>query len=332
MHVRRRKRVDMPLLISPELVEPMVRGLVGAIDVDGGATDEQLAVLRAITAHLWQRPDLDPAGLSPLSSAEVASAITTAGARRRFAEVMFTLEMCRHPLTDEQVRVTESYSEALGSSLEEVQIFRTAIDEGVEKAKSDFDRFFNAFAVDRSEIAFRDRARETPKLDKELQERIERFHTLSEGTVGWSLSEFYRTYGFAVPGSEVTPNTYLYFDHDMIHVISGIAPTGPGEIALGAFQMAMDDNPVNTFAFFSPLVVHEAGLGTIDDIVESEHTLARPGAAELLGQEFERGAKTTGDFAFVDHLLLAERPLKDVRREFGVVTPDDPNDGHHIFW
>lgn len=322
----------MALLVSPELVEPMVRGLVGAIDVNGGPTDEQLAVLRAVTTHLWQRPDLDPAGLSPLSPADVASAITTAGARRRFAEVMFTLEMCRHPLTDEQVRVAETYSAALGSSLEEVQIFRTAIDEGVEKAKSDFDRFFKAYAVDRSEIAFRDRARETPKLDTELQERIERFHTLPEGTVGRSLSEFYRTYGFAVPGSEVTPNTYLYFDHDMIHVISGIAPTGPGEIALGAFQMAMDDNPVNTFAFFAVLVVHEAGLGTVDDIVESEHTLARPGAAELLGQEFERGAKTTGDFAFVDHLQLSKRPLEDVRREFGVVTPDDPNDGHHIFW
>jgi hypothetical protein len=98
------------------------------------------------------------------------------------------------------------------------------------------------------------------------------------------------------------------------------------------YNTSMDDNPVNTFAFFSPLVVHEAGLGTIDDIVESEYTLSRPGAAELLGQEFERGAKTTGDFAFVDHLQLAERPLEDVRREFGVLTPDDPNDGHHIFW
>ena len=42
MQVRIRKRADMALLVSPELVEPMVRGLVGAIDVDGGATDEQL--------------------------------------------------------------------------------------------------------------------------------------------------------------------------------------------------------------------------------------------------------------------------------------------------
>ena len=93
----------MPRLVPPESVEPVVRGLVGAVDVDGGPTDVQMAVLRAVTTHLWGRPDLDPAALEPLGPDELAGAVPDAGARRRFHTVLFTIEQCRHPLTDTQI-------------------------------------------------------------------------------------------------------------------------------------------------------------------------------------------------------------------------------------
>jgi hypothetical protein len=245
---------------------------------------------------------------------------------------MFTLESCRHPLTDAQVSRCETYAGALGSSPAEVAILRTAIDEGVARAAADFDRFFSDMATARSEPRFRDRTLEAPHLDPEVVDTVRRFHELPEGTLGWCLADFYATHGFAVPGSEITPNTYLYFDHDNIHVISGIAPTGIGEIALGAFQMCMDDNPASTFAFFSPLVLHETGISTIDDIVAKGSTLSRPYAAELLGSEMARGSRTTGDFAWIDHLELAPLPLDEVRARFGVERPADPDDGHHIYW
>lgn len=322
----------MPKLVEEADVETVVRGLVGAIDVDGGPTDEQLRVLAAITTHLWERPDLDPAAITPLGPDETSARLTDDGARRRFGEVMFTLEMCRHPLTDGQVTRCEAYSAALGTTLEQAEIFRTAIDQGVAKASADFHRFFEGMAPARSEPAFRDRTLEAPHLDPELVERVQRYHELPEGTVGWCLADFYATHGFAVPGSEITPNNYLYFDHDHIHIISGIAPTGIGEIALGGFQIAMDDNPASVFAFFSPLVVHEAGIGAIDDIESVEYTMDRPYAAELLGREMARGARTTGDFAWVDHLALAEVPLAEVRERFGVEPPVNPDDGHHLYW
>ena len=46
----------MPLLVAPALVDAVTQGLLGAIDVDGGATDEQLAVLRAVVTYLWAKP------------------------------------------------------------------------------------------------------------------------------------------------------------------------------------------------------------------------------------------------------------------------------------
>jgi hypothetical protein len=319
------------LIAAPD-VETVVRGLVGVIDVEDGPTGEQLAVLRAVVVHLFERADLDPADLAPIGPDDTAARLTDPDARRRFGELMFTLESCRHPLTDAQVSRCEAYAAALGSSPAEVAILRTAIDDGVARAAADFDRFFSDMASARSEPRFRDRSLEAPHLDPEVVDTVRRFHELPEGTLGWCLADFYATHGFAVPGSEITPNTYLYFDHDNIHVISGIAPTGIGEIALGAFQMCMDDNPASTFAFFSPLVLHETGISTIDDIVAKGSTLSRPYAAELLGSEMARGSRTTGDFAWIDHLELAPLPLHEVRARFGVERPVDPDDGHHIYW
>ena len=322
----------MTRLVTAPDVETVVRGLVGVIDVDGGPTDEQLAVLRAVVVHLFERDDLDPGDVAALGPDDTAARLADPSARRRFAELMFTLETCRHPLTDAQVGRCEAYAAALGSSPEEVRILRTAIDDGVARAATDFDRFFSNMVSARSEPRFRDRNLEPPHLDPEVVETVRRFHELPEGTLGWCLADFYATHGFAVPGSEITPNTYLYFDHDNIHVISGIAPTGIGEIALGGFQMCMDDNPASTFAFFSPLVLHETGISAIDDIVAKGSTLGRPYAAELLGAEMARGSRTTGDFAWIDHLELAPVPLAEVRARFNVEPPTDPDDGHHIYW
>ena len=322
----------MPRLVAAADVETVVRGLVGVIDVDGGPSDEQLAVLRAIVVHLFERDDLDLTSIIPLGPEATAGQLTGPAARRRFAELTFTLETCRHPLTDAQVSSCERYAAALGSSPEQVRVLRTAIDEGVAHAAADFDRFFSGMVAARSEPRFRSRNLEPPHLDPELVETVSNFHQLPEGTLGWCLADFYATHGFAVPGSEITPNTYLYFDHDNIHVISGIAPTGAGEIALGGFQMCMDDTPASTFAFFSPLVLHETGITAIDDIVAKGSTLDRPYAAELLGSEMARGSRTTADFAWVDHLELAPLPLEDVRARFGVEPPSRPDDGHHIYW
>jgi hypothetical protein len=322
----------VPRLVAATDVDTVVRGLVGVVDVDGGPSDEQLRVLDAVVVHLFERDDIELEHIVPLGPEETATRLADAAARRRFGELMFTLEACRHPLSRTQVESCERYAAALGSSPEEVHVLRVAIDDGVAHAAADFDRFFSGMVEARSEPRFRARDAEPPHLDPELVAIVNELHRLPEGTLGWCLADFYATHGFAVPGSEITPNTYLYFDHDNIHVISGVAPTGAGEIALGGFQMCMDDNPASTFAFFSPLVLHETGITAIDDIVATGSTLSRPDAAELLGSEMARGSRTTGDFAWIDHLELAPLPLAEIREHFGVERPLRPDDGHHIYW
>jgi hypothetical protein len=124
---------------------------------------------------------------------------------------------------------------------------------------------------------------------------------------------------------------HFFVAHDMTHVIAGIEPTGPGELALSAFQMAMDDNDVNRSALLASLIVHEVGVGSAGKLTSESGTLADGVAAELFARELARGAQCTADFSLVDHFALAPLPLTEVRARFGVMPPVDPEDGHHCW-
>ena len=111
----------------------------------------------------------------------------------------------------------------------------------------------------------------------------------------------------------------------MNHVITGYEPTGPGEIALGAFTLAMNDNDASWLQFMTNLLIHEAGMLKHGAILPKPESLERPGATELLGEALARGAQCTSDFSQIDHLSMATWPLDEVRTHFNVVplaTPD----------
>jgi len=104
----------------------------------------------------------------------------------------------------------------------------------------------------------------------------------------------------------------------MNHVIAGYEPTGQGEIALGAMQLAIADNDTHWLSFLGNLGVHEAGYLRVGSLVPKTASLARDGATAMLARAFARGAACTGDFTTIDHLALVERPLAEVRESFGV--------------
>jgi hypothetical protein len=319
----------MQFTLLPELVEPFVSGLLGGIDVDGGPTDEQLLVLDALVRHLWHRDDL-VGHVDPLGPAEVAAALADPVARRRFHEVLLTLEVCRHPMTPAQVDRVEEYAAALEFEGPDLRMLRDLADHGVEAAAADFSRFLEGNLAGRHEPSLRT-VPVTVVPEPELAARMQGLVDLPEGTVGRGLVDFYRRAGLTLPGVEGSAMNHWFVAHDTTHVIAGIEPTGPGEIALSAFQMAMDDNEVNRGALLASLVVHEAGFAGSESSMAEMGTLADPAAAELLGQEMERGAGCVADFSLADHMAMFERPLAEVREEFGVAAPSDPDDGHHCW-
>jgi len=93
----------MKIHLAPELVEPVASGLLGGITVDEGPTPEQIAVLQAVVGHLWKRPDIDVASLTPLDAEGLAKRVSDAQVRHFLVGVLMTLELCRHPETETQI-------------------------------------------------------------------------------------------------------------------------------------------------------------------------------------------------------------------------------------
>ncbi len=322
----------MSLSLAPELVEPFVAGLLGVCDVEGGPTEEQLVVLQAIATQVWRRPDLDLRATSALEPTELAEMITSPTDRRHFQEMIVTLEACRHPLTDAQLERAEAYEAAIGIVGPDAALFRTMVDEGTERAKADFARFLDGSVKARVEPSLRDVAVPDGSAEPELVARIEKMRSYASGTLGHAYVEFYDFAGLPLPGVEATPMNHFYVGHDMTHVISGIGTTAEAEVALSAFLMAMADDSVNRSALLASLIVHEAGFGDSNKVKAESGILARPGAADLLAAELVRGGECIADFSRVDHFAMAERPLAEIRAEFGVLTPANTDDGHHLFW
>jgi hypothetical protein len=319
----------MSLRLDTDRVEPMVAALLGAIDVDGGATPEQLAILGAITAHLWEQPALDLHSMTPLGPDAAAAALVDPIERRTFHEILVALEACRHPLSVEQLERAERYNRALSVSGAEVAMFRDLVQAGNQRAAADFARFLDATMPLRFEPTLRDLPISATDPQPELVELLFALQELPEGTLGREFFDFHARNGLPVPGVEGSTLNHFYVSHDMTHVIAGIGTTAAAEVALSAFQMAMNDNDINVAALLSSLIVHEVGFGSAGKVGSETHTLASTSSAALIGSELARGSRCTADFSIVDHLSIAEVPLVEVRAQFGVQPPIDPDDGHH---
>lgn len=319
----------MTIRLDPGLVEPFVGGLLGACDIDGGPTDEQVTVIAALTTHVWNRPDINVKSWPRLDANAVAALVTGPGDRRRFHEMLVTVEACRHPFSAAQLKQVERYVTALGVHGPEMDIFRHLVTHGTQRAADDFSRFLQANLAERSEPSLRDSPAPPDKPEPELAAQLEAMAQLPTGSLGRACMDFYQRHGLPVPGREASGMNHFFIAHDMTHVIAGIEPTGPGEVALSAFQMAMDDNPVNRSALLASLIVHEVGIGNAGKLTAEAATLADPAAAELLATELARGSLCTSDFSLVDHLAMAHLALDDVRAMYGVQPPVNPLDGHH---
>jgi hypothetical protein len=323
----------MGLILNQLDVEPAARGLLGSISCSGGPTIEQQRLLQALLAHLWDRPDLRVAALEPIGPQELAAALDDPSARRVVHLLQMTLEFCRHPQTEAQLELGRAYAEALDVTSDALEVSRDWLLQGVEKAAADVARIFNAFLPLRSEPGLADPLASAQQPEPELVALIEGFAQLPEGSLGRALLGYYARFGFPMPGQEACVLNHLDLAHDMTHVIAGIAATSAGEIALSAFQLAMQDNLINESALLASLVTHEAGFMSANPTLAPEQSsLDSPSAAYLLASELKRGSACSADFSLVDHLVLAPLPLAEVRQRFNVCRPLQPSAVDHLFW
>lgn len=167
------------------------------------------------------------------------------------------------------------------------------------------------------------------------------------GSLGWCFARFYARNRMALP-SRATPNPGYSVCHDRNRVITGHEPTGPGEIALGAFKLALHEREANWLASRTNFLIHGVRLfmhGTDLQFVpyggggEPYHgidgkrgALDLPGAAGLLAAGLQRGSQSTGNFSALDPRARADVPLAERRRQCNVVPLAVPMFDDAEFW
>jgi len=305
-------------VLLPDEVEPVVAALLGGISPRGGPTDEQMIVLGSIARHLWGQADVDLQKVTPLSCDEAAKAIQRPAARLRFAEMMMTLELCRHPMSLEQAELAEKYVAAMGIDDVEIEVTRTAITKGAEAAATDLERCYRQILPEISELTLRDRYLRLDQPDHALAARLRKLRDLPEDTLGYQYLEFYRRNNIELPGDDTHLPAH-YVNHDMNHVITGYEPTAAGEIARSGFLLAARESHHNWLEFLLTMSIHESGVLNHGDIRAKVATLDRAGVPEFLGTGLERGKHCAVDLSQVDHLEIAHLPLEQVRETFSIV-------------
>lgn len=313
---------------SADDADVFVAGLLGAIDVEGGPTHEQLAVLRAFVTHLWKRPDLDPATLTPLTADELAARLVDADRRLRFCEMLMTLELCRHPQSLAQIDRVETCAAALGVTGIALETTRTALERGSASVTGDLERLYSEILPEISERSLRDRYLHLDAPDPALADRLRAFADLPSGSLGRAYLAFYDRNGLTLPGDDVHLPAH-YVNHDMNHVITGYEPTAPGEIARSGFLMAADPSRHNWLEFLLTMSIHESGVVNHGEIRAKFATLSRPGVGDLLAEGLDRGRQCSVDLSRLDHLAIAGESLESIRARFHIVplahpVADDP--------
>jgi hypothetical protein len=338
------EEVAMTLPISPATASTLAGALHAVLVAGEGPTSEQRAVARAFGAHLL---GADPTGRQHTPDlGAVAAALPDARDRRRCIQMAIMTELCRHPRDRAQLAAVQDLADALGLDGPELESVRRLARESADAATHDFVRIYQEYRPALSEHRLLDGTGES-STDPVLWQQLDTLADLPTGTLGWAYVEFHRRNGFQLPRPG-TPAPAYYVSHDMGHVIAGYEPTGPGEIALGAFKLAASPTATNWMASMVNVLIHEVGLfkhGSTEQFVpfggapypgpgEQFGAMSLPGASDLIAEAFDRGAACTGDINTADHLALAVLPIRAVRERFGVrplsrpmIADDDP-----AFW
>ena len=308
-----------------DLTLSLLRVIRTAIDVGDGGTEQQRGMLVDVARVMFGLDDVDPDALEPLGPDDAAARFDTVTLRRRLGMFLVLFMLCRHPLTDEQVRRVEAYVDALGGADGDPGLIqaRTMVETQLLEISDDLKRAWDSAVDAMTEATLRDDYRTTETAAPELVERVLALRDLPRGTLGREYVEFYRDHGFALPG-EAPGVPGFFLGHDMCHLIAGCGPQAHEEIALGAFLLAARESADHWAYLLGVLAIMEYGAYAPPSFEPKIGTLARPGAMTVVLDAVLRGQQCYVDLTAVDHLAMAHLPIAEIRRRFNIAAPEPP--------
>jgi hypothetical protein len=322
-------------LSRPSRPETVVNAgaVLAATRPPGGTTDAQRLLLdatfEAMTGH-----DLTDEVLPSPTPAELAGHLERRAPafRTRCVHMMILSALVLRPVPAGVAERVASYSQALGVRDDLLETVASFAHSDAALAAVDFER--NGYTAGWSEersaalhtsaplAAGWDAVAEDPALAARWRDLAE----LPPGSLGRRVHELYRARGFAVPGTAGSAPPLLA-QHDWVHVLADYGTKVDAEIEVFGFIARANDDPRGFSLLAMVISLFETGyLREGAGLFEAfPGQLSQGGMSLRLGDAMRRGALSHGldgapdvDLMQVDWFSLADRPLAEVRRQFGI--------------
>jgi hypothetical protein len=293
--------------IHTNLAPYWLGGLIEATSVDGGPTDEQLRIIQGLLhGYFGIESSLD---LIPLPAEELRDIVTDTSSRYRLIQTMIILQFARHPASEELADSVERYAAALGVDEPMLVVARDAARHSRELLMADWARFARNSPIE-------------PQLrnqtDDEFAAQFDALRQCPDGSLGRGFIDFYQSNGFAMPYCATGLGVSLV-NHDFSHILTGYKPNDAvEEVALSAMLVSSANGEEHFSALAASMALYEVGLFDILGITPTKGVLDRHGAPDVFADAMRRGASCSADLSAIDHLALADQPLRDIRAEFSI--------------
>ena len=308
------------------------RGVLTAVTPAAGLTGTQRLLVDSLFASMTGHPatfDGDPLGPDGLGRALAARTLEF---RTRIVQLMVLLALVVRPLPTELTRRVADYARALGVEEGMLDVADRFAAGSLGLAAVDFER--NGYTADwhpeDARVLHTSRelstAWEETSADPALASRWASLEGLAPGTLGRSITDFYRARGFAYPGRPGSAPPLLA-QHDWVHVVADYGTSGESEREVFAFIARANDD-MRAFSLLAMVVsLFETGyLRTGAGLFEySPGHLSESGMAPRVADAMRRGARCRGsiDFLRTDWFELAPLSVDEVREHFGLTPKSD---------
>ena len=335
--------VPLPRPTETDLVPPSWeetaatgRGIASAVAPPDGLTDLQRilleSVLKAMTGHAVPLDDVEP--MEPADLAEVLRHRNLAF-RTRIVQIMLLAALVLRPLPESVVDTVGASARELSVDESLIGVARRFASGSLGLAAIDFER--NGYTAEWRPDSARElhtskelaSAWDLAVDDPELAGRWSALGQLPEGTLGRAVFTLYQTRGFVFPGLPGSAPPLLA-QHDWVHVLADYGTTVESELEVFAFIARANDD-MRAFSLLAMVIsLFETGyLRTGAGLFEASpgHLTSHDGVATRIADAMRRGALCRDsvlgvdsiDYLQLDWFALADLPVAEARRRFGVV-------------
>ena len=313
------------------------RGIASAVAPPDGLTGLQRILLESVfKAMTGYTVDLD--GFEPLdATVDLADVLRRRNLafRTRIVQIMLLAALVLRPLPESVVDQVAAAPAELSVDESLISVARRFASGSLGLAAFDFER--NGYTAEwRSDSAAElHTSKELASAwdlavdDPELAGRWASLGQLPEGTLGRGVFKLYQTRGFVFPGLPGSAPPLLA-QHDWVHVLADYGTTVESELEVFAFIARANDD-MRAFSLLAMVVsLFETGyLRTGAGLFEASpgHLSSHDGVAIRIADAMRRGALCRDsvlgvdsiDYLHLDWFTLADLPVTEVRRRFGVV-------------